>query len=104
MEAQAAQRQVAHHSGAPLAMLRQPEPHAQTTAFCLQSVSRVADATRPPCQWRSAPARLRAPVRALPPYGSALRHMWLHTPREGKAGRWAPSRLHRDRCHSTAFD
>ena len=33
MEAQAAQRQVAHHSGAPLAMLRQPEPHAQTTAL-----------------------------------------------------------------------
>lgn len=33
MEAQAAQRQVAHHSGAPLTMLRQPEPHAQTTAL-----------------------------------------------------------------------
>ena len=33
MEAQAAQRQVAHHSGAPLTMLRQLEPHAQTTAL-----------------------------------------------------------------------
>ena len=76
MEAQAAQRQVAHHSGAPLTMLRQPEPHAQTTAL-----------SAPQSGYSLAPA---VPA-SLDLTGAPSASAWLHAPRGGKSCHWAPS-------------
>ena len=47
MEAQAAQRQVAHHSGAPLAMLRQPDETLSRTMTLTSKPSYVESYTAP---------------------------------------------------------